>query len=191
MLKRSLMKMSVEVYRSLPISLAMKQKLKAAIMKPILGWGPREFQFPWRGMTVWIDREQSLDLRLFATGDYEPETLAVLERLAQPHGTAIDIGSNIGLISMWLSQCVGESGKVFAVEPSRWACDRALRNLKLSEIDNVEVIHAAASDRIGTAEIQVIDGYRVDNTDTSRLERSCLSPLTISLKNIRLMNFQS
>ena len=46
--------------------------------------------------------------------------------------------------------------------------------LKLSEIDNVEVIHAAASDSIGTAEIQVIDGYRVDNTDTSRLEKVLL-----------------
>ncbi|MDP4604787.1 MAG: FkbM family methyltransferase [Erythrobacter sp.] len=139
-------------------------------MKPFFGSG-ENFAMDWRGMKVWIDREQAIDMRLYATGDYEPETLTVLAKLATPNSVVIDIGANIGLVSMWLSQCVGTEGKVIAVEPSRWACDCIERNLQLSGISNVDVVHAAASDSTGVAELDVINGYRIDNLDTRKSER--------------------
>ncbi|MEO1488198.1 MAG: FkbM family methyltransferase [Pseudomonadota bacterium] len=129
------------------------------------------FEFSWRGMKIWVDPEQSIDMRVYSTGDYEPETLAAIAKLAHEAKDVIDIGANIGMIAMWSSQCVGPQGRVIAVEPSSWACERIRRNTELSSIGNVEVLRAAVSDQSAQGELETINGYRVDNTDTRRLEQ--------------------
>jgi FkbM family methyltransferase len=82
----------------------------------------------------------------------------------------VDVGSNIGLVALWAARCVGPEGRVIGIDPSSWACERARRNAELSAISHAEFVHAAVGDTIGEADMQIINGYRVDDVDTSATE---------------------
>jgi len=172
-LKGLVFRAGIAAYRRLPASIHTRRRIRALAMR-VLARSGGEFQKEWRGMRVWIDPEQALDMRLHLSGDYEPETLAALERLAVPGSSVIDVGAHVGLVAMWLSRCVTPAGRVIAVEPSGWACTRMARNLDLSRIANVEVVHAAAWDAEGSAQMNIINGYRNDDTNTRRPEQVAL-----------------
>jgi len=163
-MKQQLIKAGVYVYRSLPIGGSARRKLRAAVLTPFLR-NRAPFVHEWRGSKVLLDPKQSMDMRLYFTGDYEPETLAAIAKLAEPGSAAIDVGANIGLISLWISKCVGPTGKVIGVEPSNWAVERLKHNAELSGADNI-VSNAAVADKPGEADMTVINGYRVDDVNT-------------------------
>jgi FkbM family methyltransferase len=51
-------------------------------------------------------------------GDLDPKVTWICRRLVMPGDTAVDIGANIGLVTMLLSRLVGDAGNVFAFEPN-------------------------------------------------------------------------
>lgn len=54
----------------------------------------------------------------FYVGDLDRKITWVCGRIARPGDTVLDIGANIGLVSLWLSRLVGEQGQVHAFEPN-------------------------------------------------------------------------
>lgn len=89
--------------------------------------------------------EPFMTMHMLEHGLWEPEVRAVMSRILKPGGVFVDVGANIGLHTLYAATCVGEGGKVFAVEPH----PRLHRLLKL----NVEIngfagrvsLHAAAA----------------------------------------------
>lgn len=49
---------------------------------------------------------------------YEAETIAWLRGVLKPGMTAVDVGANVGQISLEMAQLVGPTGRVIAIEPS-------------------------------------------------------------------------
>lgn len=86
---------------------------------------------------------------------YEPELRRVVRRFLSPGNFAIDVGANVGIITLVMSKCVGESGVVWACEPNPAYVDKLRRNLALNRIPNVQVFEAAVSDRAGQARLAV------------------------------------
>jgi FkbM family methyltransferase len=80
---------------------------------------------------------------------------------------AIDLGSNLGSITRRLAQT---ASRVYAFEPDPWSA-RRLRN-KVADLDNVEVIEAAAGTSSGTAAL-----YRHRKFDTNPVALSQASSL--------------
>jgi len=169
MIKQSMMKFGVEIYRRLPVGRTVRRRVRAALLGPVFA-GSKPTIADWRGLRIWIDKTQALDLQLYFTGDYEPDTMAAVAELARPGTVVVDVGANIGMVSLWAAKCVGPAGRVIGIDPSAWACERARRNAELSNISNAEFVHAAVSDTIGEADLQIINGYRVDDVDTSAVE---------------------
>jgi FkbM family methyltransferase len=66
----------------------------------------------------------------------------------------LDVGANIGAVSLLAAQLVGTQGRVIAVEPV--ARNRALlaRSAQVNGFDQIQIIAAAASDRIGAIELR-------------------------------------
>lgn len=157
------------LYRRLPLPIDTRRRIKRLLLAPLTRGRPR-FVFPWRGMQVMLDPAQSMDMRLFFDGDYEPDTLAAIARLAPAGGTVIDVGANIGLVSLWAARCVGAGGRVIAIEPSRWAMERLAGNARLNGMANIDRVLGAASDHDGDGTMFVINGYRVDDTVTNTHE---------------------
>ncbi len=94
---------------------------------------------------------------LFVGGNYDPNEMCFLEDILKPGMVFIDIGSNIGLYTLFASRLIGEEGTVIAVEPSKRELLRLKANLKLNRCKNVKVISTAISDCSSTGELLIAD----------------------------------
>lgn len=73
----------------------------------------------------------------FYTGDLDRKISWICERIVKPGDTALDIGANIGIVSLWLSRLVGERGMVHAFEPNpelQKVFERAIERNQVSNI---------------------------------------------------------
>jgi FkbM family methyltransferase len=59
----------------------------------------------------------------------------------KPGMTIIDIGANIGAITLNLAKRVGVDGKVFSFEPSPYNYRKALNNIRLNNFSNIKLIN--------------------------------------------------
>lgn len=81
----------------------------------------------------------------------EPAISDLVERIVRPGDCCLDIGANIGGISLVMAHATGPAGKVFAVEPHPRMAKRLRANLDLNRMQQCEVIEAAVSDHEGKA----------------------------------------
>lgn len=86
-----------------------------------------------RGGIVWrLDLHEGIDLSIYLLGAFEPATVRLYRRLVQAGDVVLDIGANIGAHTLPLAALVGESGKVCAFEPTRYAFAKLHANLELN-----------------------------------------------------------
>lgn len=75
---------------------------------------------------------------------HEPEIVALLRRYLERGDTAVDVGANIGYLTLEMAHCVGSSGRVWSVEPAPGNLTWLLRNLSENGADQVRVLATAA-----------------------------------------------
>jgi len=75
---------------------------------------------------------------------HEPELVALFDRYLGPGMTAVDVGANIGYLSLQMARRVGPAGRVLAVEPAPENLAWLRHNLALNGCRNVEVVAAGA-----------------------------------------------
>jgi FkbM family methyltransferase len=80
-------------------------------------------------------------------GRYEDSDMSVLKKLLDPGDMVIDGGANEGYVSLFLSQIVGDNGKVFSIEPNEENLDYFRKNIELNSIKNIVVIKKALGDK--------------------------------------------
>ncbi len=91
---------------------------------------------------------------LLAGRAHEPHVESVLRERLRAGDVVLDVGANIGIMTMLAASRVGARGRVIAVEPI--PRNRALiaRSAQASGFAQVEIIAAAAADRSGTLELR-------------------------------------
>jgi FkbM family methyltransferase len=67
----------------------------------------------------------------------------------------IDIGANIGFLSIMASKRVGASGLVVAIEPSSREYGRLLANLARNQVGNVIPVHAALGEKSSIVDLEI------------------------------------
>ena len=67
----------------------------------------------------------------FYVGDLDRKVTWICSHIVRPGDTVLDIGANIGMVTLWLSKLVGDDGKVYAFEP----------NPELQKILNEMLVH--------------------------------------------------
>jgi len=103
------------------------------------------------GVSLWTPSEW--EAQVF--GIAEHPMLAALESLVQPGDAVYDIGANVGLYAVRLARRVGGGGRVYCLEPNPVCVSYLQANLSLHELDNVEILPVAASDRTGVVEFSI------------------------------------
>lgn len=98
----------------------------------------------------------------FYFGVSEPDLFRVYNEFLKPGMTVVDAGANIGLHSLFFSRRVGESGKIYAFEPSKMIFGRLMAHIRDNGVTNIESLCMALGAEHGSAE--VVD----DVEDTSR-----------------------
>ncbi len=94
------------------------------------------------GMTCLRDRE------------FEPRVERTINDLLEPGDTAVDIGANVGYMTLVMARRVGERGRVTAFEPAPDNLALLERNMALNDYgDRAQVIGAAVGDQAGTLDL--------------------------------------
>lgn len=97
------------------------------------------------GMTFELDLGELIDVGIFLE-QYERDVVALIERLARPGHTVLDIGANIGAHTLRFAKLVGREGHVYAFEPMDYAFGKLTRNLALNATGNTRAARLALSD---------------------------------------------
>lgn len=93
--------------------------------------------------------------QVIAGDPYEPGIAAIFERYVKPGMAAVDIGANIGCLTMLLASLVGASGLVVAVEPNPENIKLLEASRRVNGFDQVVVIQVAAGRQTGILALSV------------------------------------
>lgn len=108
--------------------------------------------------TLRINTISHLEWALFLNGIYEPHLIKIFKRFVQNGDVVIDVGANIGVHTLALSEVVGKTGKVIAIEPYPPALNKLKNNLSGNHINNVDILTVALSLQSGKAELTNPEG---------------------------------
>ena len=95
--------------------------------------------------------------------------------------TVFDLGAHQGVVALMLGREVGATGRVIAIEAEPHNARVASRNVELNDARNVTVVHAAASDVIGSTNFAVgLNGSvdsdtRIGNVEVTSVTVDCLA----------------
>ena len=81
----------------------------------------------------------------------------ILESCLQPGMHVVDIGANIGFLSLIMAEKVGPTGKVSAFEPEQHNYGLLQKNIQLKNVSNITSYHAAVGDYVGTIKMFLSD----------------------------------
>lgn len=104
------------------------------------------------GGLIHIDTGSSVDYHILFRGCHEPQIVDLIRRLVRPGDVCLDIGANVGSLTLVFAQAVGPTGRVIAVEPHPVVGRRLLENVALNRLDQVQVVQAALADKDGEAD---------------------------------------
>ena len=89
--------------------------------------------------------------------------LAYIARNVLPGQIAVDVGANIGLITLLLARQVGVGGRVYAFEPGPVSFGLLTANIGFNRYDHVTARNLAISDTTGSTDLQVCLSGESDN----------------------------
>lgn len=95
--------------------------------------------------------DKGVEKPLYFTGTYEAGTLNVIKKCLRRGGVFIDIGSNIGLMSLFSSRAVGNEGKVYSFEPVPETFMILKKNIEMNNAKNIYAFDIALSNAGGTS----------------------------------------
>ncbi len=91
----------------------------------------------------------------FYVGDLDRKITWVCGQIARPGDTVLDIGANIGLVSLWLSRLVGEQGQVHAFEPNPRLQAMLSEMFAHNRLSNVRLHPVALGAQDGALELRI------------------------------------
>ena len=86
-------------------------------------------------------------------GQYSEEEVRIIRAFVKPGDTAIDVGANIGDLTLPMALFAGDAGRVYAFESHIDAFNVLCANLALNQVSNTRPINAfvATSDQVDTS----------------------------------------
>ncbi len=94
---------------------------------------------------------EGLERFLYENGVYESGTLEVMRQVLRPGDAFVDVGANIGLMTLTAAARVGDEGRVLACEPDPRTCELLRANVEMNRFGNVAVCEVALGSATGRA----------------------------------------
>ncbi len=167
------MRHSFRVALSLPIRVYLRRWpiargkgfITRRILRPLLPAPPSSFvaKRP-DGSRVQLYYREVLGYTTLVLGQFEDPECLMLCRLAREGSVAIDVGANVGVMTIPLARAVGPAGLVVAVEPLEANVQRLRANADLNEIKNVVIRQVAAAQNVAQIEFQVAEDAAYGST---------------------------
>ena len=84
---------------------------------------------------------------LFLYGTYEAGTLNVIKKCLSKNDVFVDVGANIGLMSIFASNIAGYNGIVYSFEPEPETFMILKKNIKINKINNIRAYNIGLGER--------------------------------------------
>lgn len=103
------------------------------------------------GFSLWIDPvgDTGLERSLYYMGSYERGTLDFMGKMLLPGNHFVDVGANIGLMSLFAARLVGPAGRVSSVEPHPDTRAILKQNVGLNAFQHIEILPYALTAQKG------------------------------------------
>ena len=131
--------------------LVVDRVLKRLVPAPPAGF---ETELPGGGR-VFLHHRDDIGLVVLMTGSFEKAEIELARSLARSATTAIDVGANVGIFTVPLALVVGARGRVIAVEPSPENVAQLEHNIRLNQLENVDLHPIALAAAPGEVELQL------------------------------------
>lgn len=99
-------------------------------------------------ISIHLSLSEHMQRRIFWMGYYSENIAYLLNTLLKPEMTVLDIGANVGEITLLAAKRVGGKGKVFAFEPIDAIANQLKRNVKMNNFSQVHVEQYALGDTV-------------------------------------------
>ena len=164
--------------------------LKDIARKAVCQFPERKVIKTLREFKIELLTSHAIDFKILVGVGHEPKTVAAIKRLVKPGMNAIDVGANIGWITLHLAACVGRTGKVLAFEGSDWTYERLRDNVRLNDFAWVEPVHAVVGPTDNdSVELVLPCGYRLDYADTATRQKMPMVRLDTAAANLKRVDF--
>jgi FkbM family methyltransferase len=117
----------------------------------------------------WMER-----YAFFTRHFYEPATILTLQRCLRPGYLFVDVGANVGMVSLVAARLVAESGQVLAFEPNVAVADKFEAAIEANGIGNIRVFRTALGDEEGNSRL---DATAQHGTASLRADVGVLVPV--------------
>jgi FkbM family methyltransferase len=113
------------------------------------------------GLRILVDtRSMDVGIHLLTLGAWEPNYMALFDKLLKSGDTVLDIGANHGVYALHAAMAVGPKGKVHAFEPNPRLARLIDFSMKLNGFGDYATLHSfAVSDAAGTARLVFSDAF--------------------------------
>ena len=111
------------------------------------------------GLLMELDLSHWSERYTYFLGRYhETAVLELLAAIVRPGDRVVDVGANIGMISLEFAARVGSHGIVDAIEPNPHCCRRLRRQCELNDLRQVRVHSVALSNAPGSLTLSIPEG---------------------------------
>ncbi len=97
--------------------------------------------------------DRNIENVIYERGVYEQGTVAVLQDFLGQNKTFVDVGANIGFLSLLGASEVGKQGRVYAFEPFPNTYEILRANKAINHFEQIEIFPVALGAEVGTAMI--------------------------------------
>jgi len=91
-------------------------------------------------------------------GEEDPQERELIKKIIKKGDIVVDVGANIGIHTIIMAKCVGETGHVYAFEPSKNNVRLLKNTMSLNGFENVSIIDSAVSDKPGKSLFYLSNG---------------------------------
>lgn len=99
-------------------------------------------------LSIELQLSEHMQRRIFWMGYYSESIACLLNNMLKPGMTVLDVGANVGEITLLAGKRVGAQGKVFAFEPIDAIARQLTRHVQMNHLNHVSVEQCALGDVI-------------------------------------------
>ena len=114
--------------------------------------------------------DNGVELSLHETGTYEKGILSFLQANLRKGDCFVDVGANIGLMSIFASNCVGNEGQVLAYEAHPKTAELLNENIQLNQLMNIQVCQYALGSEEG--QTKIYDNWQINRGGASLIVKT-------------------
>lgn len=115
------------------------------------------------GRLTYLPNDAYIGKSLDVYGEYSEGEIELFGQLLRPGDVAIDVGANIGALTVGMARLVAPGGAILAFEPQRVIFDILRDNLRLNSLANVTAYRRALGSAAGVLCVPPLDYRRTDN----------------------------